>query len=137
MRVPSARRRGDAARPGDPGADAAAAPRIQGQLELQVVLVLGEDESARQYLWRSLGLRVVDHPTFYGVRVDAVDPGGAAARVPVREGDLIDALDGRPVDSADDLFDLLRRKPGGASVLLQGFRADRGFRGTVVLPVTL
>ncbi len=122
-------------------ADATALPGATGfpqvLSELRIVLVLEQDESAYRFLWHSLGLQVVDHPTFYGVLVEAVDPLGAAVAVPVRPGDLIDALDGEPVDSLDDLFDHLRAKPGGAEVLLQGFRGDRGFRGTVTLPVTL
>ena len=96
-------------------------------------LLLAAQESPMQYLWRTLGLRVVDHPTYFGVMVDSVDPRGVAAQLPLRQGDLIDGLNGTDVNSTLDLFEVVRSMPAGQGVLVNLFRNGQGLRGRVVL----
>ncbi|MGA9334105.1 MAG: PDZ domain-containing protein [Rudaea sp.] len=66
------------------------------------------DVGPRAYAWRYLGdpdrgmLGIVMTPDKHGMHVDAVTPGGPAEKAGVRDGDLIVAVDGKPVDAKSD-----------------------------------
>ena len=53
-----------------------------------------------------------------GVVITGVDPSGAAASAGLREGDVIQQVNGKPVDSADDVRDALNATTGKPAVLL-------------------
>ena len=53
-----------------------------------------------------------------GVVITGVDPSGAAASAGLREGDVIQQVNGKSVDSADDVRDALNATAGKPSVLL-------------------
>jgi serine protease Do len=53
-----------------------------------------------------------------GVVITAVDPAGAAASAGLRQGDVIQQVNGKSVDSADDVRDALNATSGKPSVLL-------------------
>jgi serine protease DegQ len=53
-----------------------------------------------------------------GVAVSVVEPGSAAARAGLREGDVIVALDGEPIRTVEDLFAQLRQRRPGQRVSL-------------------
>lgn len=65
------------------------------------------DAGPRAYAFRYLGepdraiVGVVLSPDGKGVRIDAVTPGGPAARAGLRNGDVITTIDGKPVVDAD------------------------------------
>ncbi|MFT7465041.1 MAG: serine protease Do [Pseudohongiellaceae bacterium] len=101
--------------------------------EIQSTLLLAAQESPMQYLWRTLGLRVVDHPKFFGVMIDSVDPRGVGAQLPLRQGDLIDGLNGVDVNNTLDLFEVVRQLPAGHGALVNLFRNGQGLRGQLVL----
>lgn len=100
---------------------------------IKASLTVAAEESPMHYLWRTLGLRVVDHPTFFGVMVDSVDPRGVAAQLPLRKGDLIDGMNGQNVNNTLDLFEVVRALPERQGVLVNLFRNGQGLRGRVVL----
>ena len=54
-----------------------------------------------------------------GLRVLAVDPGGPAAQAGIQVGDVITAVEGDAVESADQLFALTLTKRGGAPLQLE------------------
>ncbi|GJM20288.1 MAG: peptidase [Planctomycetota bacterium] len=97
-----------------------------------LALKLESQESPMQFLLRRTGMRLHDHPKFYGVFVEDVDPTGPAARLPIRSGDHIDGLDGVDVDDVAHLHRLLRER-GSGPVELHLFRAGRALRGTMPL----
>ncbi|MDA8274903.1 MAG: PDZ domain-containing protein [Actinomycetota bacterium] len=68
-----------------------------------------------------------------GVRVDAVDPGDAAARAGMQAGDVIVAVDGRAVHSMAELRALLYPDPPGTSLEVTVERGSTSFVTTVVL----
>jgi serine protease Do len=70
-------------------------------------------------------------PRDWGVVVADVTPGGAADRAGLRPGDVIDAFDGRPIDSLQGLSAALYLHPVGEPVVLLVLRGD----GTVKLVV--
>src|SRR5688572_17108009 len=53
-----------------------------------------------------------------GVVITGVDPSGAAAAAGLREGDVIQQVNGKPVDSTDDVRDELKATNGKPAVLL-------------------
>jgi len=67
------------------------------------------------------------------VRIEALEPGGPAARGGLRDGDVIIALDGAPVAGADDLIRLLGAGRIGRSVELTLLR-DMRFEKRTVTP---
>ncbi len=103
------------------------AERVEAQLRLQASV------SPLAYIWRRLGLRVVDHPVFFGVTVDRIDPGGLAAMMRLQPGDLIDRLNDKTVESTDEMFAVLSRASGSERVTLHGFRGTTGFQVRMVL----
>jgi len=94
---------------------------------------LAADESPRLHIWRTAGLRVVDHPRFKGVLIERVNPVGPGARLGLQPGDLIDGLGDRPVDSALDLYSALRGLPSGTRVILRVWRGDTASAGPLQL----
>jgi S1-C subfamily serine protease len=55
--------------------------------------------------------RAVGLPERDGVLVRAVDDEGPAGRAGVQPGDLVVAVDGRPIDGVDVLYDVLDAAP--------------------------
>jgi serine protease Do len=105
----------------------------RGTAQIDIKLILSADVSPGSYIWHALGLRVVDHPDYFGVRIEVVDPDGPSVYTPLLPGDLIDGIivdgdDGRSVDTADDLYRILVDIAGHEPVLLQGFRKQSGFQ---------
>jgi putative serine protease PepD len=68
-----------------------------------------------------------------GVRVDAVDPGGAAARAGLQAGDVIVAVDGRAVHSMAELRSLVYPDPPGTSLEVTAEQGSTSFVTTAVL----
>ena len=116
----------------DPGDQVALVVDRDGR-ELSLQLRLAEQISPPQFIASALGLRVVDHPNYFGVLVEAVDPSGSAARLPLRRGDLIDGVNGLQVNSVADLYSALRRVGGGEQVTFNLFRRGQALRGRVSL----
>jgi serine protease Do len=101
--------------------------RINAELELR------RYESPIMHLWRVLGLRVVDHPKYRGVRVDRVDPTGPGAMLGVQPGDLIDGIDEQVIDDTVQLYDAVRGMPSGQRIVLHVWRGASASQGTLVL----
>jgi serine protease Do len=70
----------------------------------------------------------------WGVVVADVVPGGAAARAGLLPGDVIDAFDGRPIDSLQGLSAALYLHPVEEPVILQVLRGERKLRLEVHAP---
>jgi len=96
-------------------------------------MVLGRDDSPMLVIWRRMGLQVVDHPRYQGVRVERVDPAGAAAPLGLQMGDLLDGLGDREIDSAADLYALIRAEPPGAKVVVHVWRGNGASYGQLRL----
>jgi serine protease Do len=105
----------------------------RGSRTIRTELKLQHDESPLLYIWRRLGLTVVDHPRFKGVRVERVDPAGAGAALGVQVGDLIDGIDEVEVDSSVDLYHELRRLPSGTQVVVHVWRGRTPSSGRLTL----
>ncbi len=71
-----------------------------------------------------------------GVRVDAVDPGGAAANAGMQPGDVIVAVDGRAVHSMAELRALLYPDPPGTPLEVTVERGSASFATAAVLGST-
>ena len=65
--------------------------------------------------WRGEGVRVVAEAT---ADVVPVTPDGPADRAGIRAGDVIVAIDGRPVTEPDELIVAIRAKSPGDAVVL-------------------
>lgn len=116
----------------DPGDEVRLLVRRDGE-QLPFAFRLEEQESPLQHIAQALGVRVVDHPNFFGVLVDTVDPTGPAARLPLERGDLIDGLDGRQVNGMQDLWSALQRAHPGDRVSINLFRGGQAMRGRITL----
>jgi len=84
---------------------------------------------------RQLNRRIIRHLGLGGdqaVEVISVDPRGAAGKAGVREGDLILAMDGRPIGSVDDLHHFLSEWPIGHPVTVTLLRGTEQVRLDVV-----
>jgi serine protease Do len=68
-----------------------------------------------------------------GVGIDSVDRGGPAARAGLRAGDVVTAVNGQHVDSANDLIKAVAVTPPGSSVRLTVKRAGRSFEISVTV----
>jgi hypothetical protein len=110
----------------------------------EIAVTLDQPESVKQALDRlqtplvltrgSLGATVIDVLDIKGAIVMEVDPGQAAAEAGLAPGDLIQQLDGQPVDSALDLESKLGSRQPGQQVSL-GIRTRAG--QTQSFPVVL
>jgi serine protease Do len=84
----------------------------------------GEGEAAGRYgmavepLTPELAARLELDRDAKGVVITNVDPSGAAASAGLREGDVIQQVNGKSVDDADDVRDALNNRDGKPSVLL-------------------
>src|SRR5262245_34831270 len=96
-------------------------------------LELGRDDSPLLTIWRRMGLAVVDHPRFKGVRVERVDPAGPAAMLGLQAGDLLDGIGERELDSTADLFQIIRSEPAGAKVVVHVWRGNGASYGQLRL----
>ncbi len=105
----------------------------RGNEVLPVRLKLEGDESPMRFIERELGLRVVDHPRYYGVVVESVDPRGVAARLPIVRGDLIDGLADQDVDDSQALYRILKSISDSQRVNIQLFRRGQPLRGSMSL----
>lgn len=103
----------------------------RGERLIPAELTIERIETALAAIRRVLGLRVVDHPTFFGVLVESVDPAGPAAAVPLQRGDLIDGLDDVEVDGVEQFHRLLRQVPSGGRLRLHLFRNGQPLVGTL------
>ncbi len=112
---------------------AAIAPRLEALLEGRAapgrrlgVAVLPPRAARR--LRRSVGL-----PDAEGLLVRGVAGDSPAARAGLARGDLITALDGRPVSGIDDLYAALDQAPAGTPVTVRALRGTEEVRLDVVL----
>ncbi len=105
----------------------------RGESVIPVELELAADETPMRFIESLTGLRVVDHPRYYGVVVESVDPRGPAARLPIQRGDLIDGLAGRHVNDSQALYRILKALPDGVQVDIQLFRRGQPLRGRLSL----
>jgi putative serine protease PepD len=74
--------------------------------------------------------------TAHGPTVASVTAGGPAARAGIRSGDVVDAVDGRAVDSMDDIEALVRGDEPGQPVTFDLTRGDDHVSVRVVLGST-
>ena len=105
----------------------------RGEELIPTELVLEGEASPMRFIEATLGVRVVDHPRYFGVVVESVDPMGPAARLPLRRGDLIDGLGGAGVDDTQSLYELLQDLAGSRRVEVELFRGGQALRGTLSL----
>lgn len=106
--------------------DALAAGRERHRPTLGVGLA---PASVARKLRRSVGLPEQD-----GLLVRGVEDGGPAAEAGLAEGDLLVAVDGRPLSSVDDLYDALERTEPGGSIALTVVRGTEERIVTVTFP---
>lgn len=100
---------------------------------LSTALELGRDDSPLLVIWRRLGLSVVDHPRFKGVRVERVDPAGPGAQLGLQPGDLLDGLGEHELDSTGHLYALLQAVEPGTQVVVHVWRGNGASWGRVRL----
>ncbi|HTE05429.1 MAG TPA: trypsin-like peptidase domain-containing protein [Planctomycetota bacterium] len=105
----------------------------RGDRTIRAEIELGKDQSPLAYVWRSMGLSVVDHPKFKGVRVERVDPTGPGAQIGIQAGDLIDGIGDEPLDSTLDLFAAVRNAPAGSRVVVHVWRGNIASAGQLRL----
>jgi serine protease Do len=105
----------------------------RGERMVPVTLELAGEESPMRFIESVTGLRVVDHPRYFGVVVEGVDPRGPAARLPILRGDLIDSFAGRPVDDTQAFYRTLKGLSGRGAVDIQLFRNGQPLRGNLRL----
>jgi serine protease Do len=86
--------------------------RGEAPQRLRLGIALAPDRAAHR-LRAAVGL-----PERAGVLVHAVEAGGPAARAGLRRGDLLVAVDDRPLTGADELLDALAEHSAGAPVRL-------------------
>ena len=77
-------------------------------------------------------VRFYDLPVESGVRVDSVEPNGAAQKAGLKEGDVIVAYGDRPIASIDDLHRLLTDAQIGVQVPLTILRYTEKLAKTIV-----
>jgi serine protease Do len=98
----------------------------------ELKVFLGDPERVRTRAFFS-GLGFAPARGDGGVRVESVDPSGAAARAGLRPGDLIRSAGGRPVRTPDDLREAFRAARPEGSVKLSILR--RGREAELSLPL--
>ncbi len=100
-----------------------AIPADRAQRVVDDLLRFGE----LQPLWLGMRLVTIDpelaaregYPVAHGVLVDRVDDGSPASRAGIVAGDLLTAVDGRPVTSREDLSTAYYSVPPSTSLLLE------------------
>ncbi|HEX2198241.1 MAG TPA: Do family serine endopeptidase [Burkholderiales bacterium] len=93
-----------------------AVPAFIAQAVMAQLIRLGEVRRGQ------LGLSMTDVVGAEGASIAQVQPGSAAAKAGVRQGDVVSALNGRPVRSAAELRARLGVMPAGESVELRVLR---------------
>jgi serine protease DegQ len=69
----------------------------------------------------------------YGAGIEQIDPGSGAARAGIRPGDVIVSLDGKRIETVEDLFAELNQRRPGERVSVTVVRDGKRRRVTVVL----
>jgi S1-C subfamily serine protease len=69
----------------------------------------------------------------YGAGIEQIDPGSGAARGGIRPGDVIVSLDGKRIETVEDLFAELNQRRPGERVSVAVVRDGDRRRVTVVL----
>ncbi|MCW5806701.1 MAG: PDZ domain-containing protein, partial [Deltaproteobacteria bacterium] len=93
---------------------------VGGSLELR----RGDVDSALRD-FNSLAASIGGAFTPTGLRIDAIAPGSLFARVGLRAGDVIIAIDGKLMRSLDDAAELYARAPSLQAVTVQMVRAGK------------
>ncbi|HZL99989.1 MAG TPA: trypsin-like peptidase domain-containing protein, partial [Planctomycetota bacterium] len=117
------------------GRPGGAVPLLVGRGEDCVALALVPErgESPIVQVWCRVGVQVVDHNRYKGVRVSRVDPTGPAAELGLVSGDLIDGLDEELLDTTDEVFRSVQRRPRGAAVVVHVWRGREAWSGPLIL----
>jgi serine protease Do len=114
---------------------------------LGFLLLLGGGMSyVRKRMPSRAGITVTDTRSYFGVdRFDTTDggvtfsnvepPGGPADKAGLVGGDVIISFDGKPVDSSNDISDILRRTPIGKTVEVI-FNRDGDVKKTVLTTIS-
>jgi serine protease Do len=85
-----------------------------------------EEQSQNPIVLRDLGAS-------YGVVLQSVEPGGPAARAGIKPGDLITAVNGRPVKSGPDMVNPITETPIGGQVRITYLRDRQPHEVTVTV----
>jgi serine protease Do len=105
----------------------------RGSRTLEAELELAHNESPLLAIWRRLGLAVVDHPKFKGVRVQRVDPTGPGASLGLESGDLIDGIGDQLIDNTQQLYDAFRELPPDRRITVHVWRGREASSGPLTL----
>jgi serine protease Do len=105
----------------------------RGGQRIDTILVLEAEETPMSYIQARTGLRVVDHPRYFGVFVESVDPRGQASKLPIVRGDLIDGAGGVTIDDIQGFYRILRNRSPGQVLEFQGFRGRIPMKGSLRL----
>jgi S1-C subfamily serine protease len=105
----------------------------RGSRTIRTTLQLERDESPLLFIWRRLGLTVMDHPRYKGVRVERVDPAGPGAELGIQVGDLIDGIDEIQIDSSVDLYHGLQQLASGTRIVVHVWRGRSASSGELTL----
>jgi C-terminal processing protease CtpA/Prc len=81
-----------------------------------------------------IGISLAQDPSGNGVSVLSLAPGGPAANAGVQVGDVILAVDNRPISTLQQVKEIIRAKPPGDRVLLD--LARQGVRTLVYVPAS-
>ncbi len=100
---------------------------------VRTVLELGRDDSPLLVIWRRMGLSVVDHPRYKGVRIERVDPTGPGATLGLQLGDLLDGIGETEVDSSADLHRTIGSLLPGQGVVVHVWRGNGASWGQLLL----
>jgi serine protease Do len=87
-------------------------------------VTFAEEQSRNPIVLRDLGAS-------YGVVLQSVEPGGPAARAGIEPGDVVVAVNGKPVKSGPDMVNPIAETPIGGKVRV-GYLRDRQQRETTV-----
>ena len=100
---------------------------------VRTALELGKDDSPLLVIWRRMGLSVVDHPRYKGVRIERVDPTGPGAALGLQLGDLLDGIGETEVDSSADLHRTIGSLLPGQGVVVHVWRGNGASWGQLLL----
>ncbi len=89
-------------------------------------VTFSDDQSRNPIVLRDLGAS-------YGLVLESVEAGSPADKAGIRAGDVVTAINGRPVRSGSDLVDPIAQAPIGSSVLVSFLRNKQQHEATVVV----